>query len=244
MKKVNQEQPQEPSQNTRSRRFRILSSVELHILLAGALLWLAYIVWGVTVYVLELWTARELHAIIAMSVLHILFGRAAAMSFGYTVGFENSTIIFANMVVESIQVLIFYPLFVFSWRKLLVIKRLKKTMDRIHNAAETHHEFIHRYGLIGLFVFVWIPFWMTGSVIGCVIGFLLQLHPWLTISVVLAGSYVAIMSWAFLLKEIHTRMAAVSSYGSLIILGIIIAAIIIHHLLQRRKRNADPSSKP
>jgi uncharacterized membrane protein len=139
-------------------------------------------------------------------------------------------------------ILIFYPLFVWSWKQFLVIQALKNVMTRLHNAAEANRQVIHRYGLPGLFMFVWFPFWMTGSLIGCVIGFVLNLRPWLTVGIVLAGAYSAIISWAIVLHTLHNRMADVTSHAPLIILIILIFLALVGRLLARIRRDK-PSQK-
>jgi uncharacterized membrane protein len=168
-----------------------------------------------------------------MTATEIMFGRAASMTFGYSLGLGHSTVIPICIIIETILVLIFYPLFVFSWRHLLVIKWLKNIFERIHKAAETHKDKVQRYGIIGLFVFVWFPFWMTGPVVGCVIGFLLGLRVWLNITVVLTGTYAAIFGWAFFLRQFHDRVASYSSYAAMVIMALLVIIIIVGQLLHR-----------
>jgi uncharacterized membrane protein len=178
-----------------------------------------------------------------MTATEILFGRAAGMAFGYTLGLTHIKVIPICMIIETVLVLIFYPLFVLSWRHLLVIQWLKKTFERISNAAETHKDKIQRYGLIGLFVFVWFPFWMTGPVVGCVIGFLLGLRVWLNLTVVLAGTYVAILGWAFFLRQLHESVAHYSSYATMVLLALLVIIIFVGHLLHRTLSKNNRSSK-
>jgi len=159
------------------------------------------------------------------------------MAFGYTLGMGHSTVILICIIIETILVLIFYPLFVFSWRHLLVIKGLKKIFERTQRAAETHKEKVRRYGVIGLFLFVWFPFWMTGPVVGSVIGFLLGLKVWLNITVVLAGTCAAIVGWAFFLRQLHDQVASHSSYAAMVLMILLIIVVIIGHLLHRTLRN-------
>ena len=223
----------------RKLQITLLGSSEGHIFLTGFAIGLLYLLWLAANAVLH---PRQAQVFVAMTVTHVLFGRAAGMSFGYTVGFGHAVVIPMNLVIETIQVLLFYPLFVFSWRQLLIINRLKSIMDRIHHAAEAHRSMIHRYGLIGLFVFVWIPFWMTGSAVGCVIGFLLSLRPWLTVSVVLGGASMAIVSWALLLHELHHRAAEFGPYASVGILTIIILIACAGHFLYKKQRDHQSSS--
>jgi hypothetical protein len=86
-----------------------------------------------------------------------------------------------------------------------------------------------------VFAFVWFPFWMTGPVVGSVIGFLLGLPVWLNMTVVLAGTYIAIFCWALFLRQLHEQVAAYSSYAGLILMGVLIAIIVLGNFLVRRR---------
>ena len=208
----------------------LLTSPEGRILLIGVALAFIYTFWlGIKL----INSPEESQVLIVMTAFDIMFGRAAAMVFGYSQLLGHATVITVCIIIETILVLIFYPLFVFSWRRLLVIKWLKNTLERIHKAAETHKDKVQRYGIIGLFVFVWLPFWMTGPVVGCVIGFLLGLKARLNIPVVLAGTSVAILGWAFFMHRLLERVASYSSYAAIVILALLIVIIVVGKLLHR-----------
>ena len=169
---------------------------------------------------------EKAHVFTGMSATNILFGRAAGISFGYSFELGNILVIITNIIIETILVLIFYPLFVFSWNSILVIKPLRRIMERTSIAAETHQDTIRKYGIIGLFMFVWIPFWMTGPMAGCAVGYLLGLSPWKNLTIVLSSTCLAVICWALLLREIHDRIAKYGPYASiaLVILIILIAS--------------------
>jgi uncharacterized membrane protein len=175
----------------------------------------------------------ESQLLIGLTAIELTFGRGLAMTFGYTEGLGHSTVIPICIIIETIYVLILYPLFVFSWRRLLVINWLKKTFERTQRAAETHKDKVQKYGVIGLFVFVWFPFWMTGPVVGSVIGFLLGLRLWINMAAVLAGTYAAIIGWAFVLRQFHKQVASYSSYAAMVLMALLVFVIIIVHLLYR-----------
>jgi hypothetical protein len=46
-----------------------------------------------------------------MTGLNLVIGRAAGLSFGYASGFGHAQVVPLNMLVETIQVLIVYPMF-------------------------------------------------------------------------------------------------------------------------------------
>jgi uncharacterized membrane protein len=208
----------------------LTASSEGLLLLVGVTLAFIFTLWlGIKL----LLSPEESQVLIGMTATEIMFGRAAGMAFGYSLGLGHSTVIPICMIIETTLVLIFYPLFVFSWRHLLVIKWLKNTFERIHKAAEVHKNKIQRYGIIGLFIFVWFPFWMTGPVVGCVIGFMIGLKIRLNMTIVLAGTYAAILGWAFFLKRFHDRVASYSSYAAMVLMGLLVIIIILGHLMYR-----------
>jgi uncharacterized membrane protein len=225
-----QEMAESKSERRNHLRATLLTSTEGRILLLGVALALAYSLWlGMKV----LYTPWEAQILIGATAIAATFGRAAGLAFGYSVGLPHVTIVVICMVVETVFVLIFYPLFVFSWRRMLIIRRLKKTFEKVHTSAQTHRRLIQRYGIIGLFVFVWFPFWMTGAMVGSVIGFLLGLPAWVTISVVLAGTYMAIISWALFMHYFHQQAAAYSTYAPMVLMGVLTLVLIAGHFLQR-----------
>jgi len=211
-------------------RIALLAGPEGRLLLVAVALAFVYTIW---LAVKALSSPAESQILIGMTATTLVFGRAAGLAYGYSVELGHVTIILITMVVETLHVLVFYPLFVFGWRHLLVIKSLKNIFEHIHQAAETHKGLIQRYGIIGLFAFVWFPFWMTGPIVGCVIGFLLGLPVWLNMTAVLAGTYVAILGWAFFLREVHERVAAYDPYAALALVVILVVTVLVGHLLRR-----------
>ncbi|KPJ81941.1 MAG: hypothetical protein AMJ58_03045 [Gammaproteobacteria bacterium SG8_30] len=148
-----------------------------------------------------------------MAGLNLLIGRAAGMSFGYAAGLGHDVVIPANMIVESIQVIVVYPLFVLSWTHLIDSKRWNATMSTMRSAAEARRGTIQRFGLLGLVVFVFTPFWMTGPVVGSIIGYLIGLRMRTNLLAVLFSTYVAIGVWALLLNELSEWAAAYNRYA-------------------------------
>jgi uncharacterized membrane protein len=220
-------------------RVALLAGPEGCILLLGLALTAAHLLWLGVEFLLD---GKQSQVLMGTTATAAVFGRAAGLAFGYTMGLGHRTVIPICMIVETVMVLLFYPLFVFGWRHLLVIKWLKNLFDRIHNAAETHKDKVQKYGIIGLFAFVWFPFWMTGPVVGCVIGFLLGLRAWVNMAVVLAGTYVAIFVWALFLHQVHERVAAYSSRATVVALVVLIVGIFLYHFLHRlRRANRDQS---
>ncbi|MCI0498581.1 MAG: small multi-drug export protein [Planctomycetales bacterium] len=208
----------------------VLTSAEGHVLIIGTVLVFFYAVYLGFQLVLSI---ERFHALIAMTAAEVVFGRITCMALGYSTGFSHVEVVLISMFLETVLVMVSYPVFVFIWRQLLVIKWLKKSSDKIRRAAERHKETIRRYGAIGIFIFVWLPFWMTGPVVGCMIGYLLGLRVWVNITTALAGTYVAILGWAYLLRQLHEKTISYSSYA-IVAVAVLIAAVMMGLSLRQR----------
>ena len=150
---------------------------------------------------------------IVMGGLNLTVGRAAGMSFGYASGLGHPQVIPLNMIIETIQVIVVYPLFALTWTHLIETPRWTAMMGRMTVAAQAHRDQIQRYGVLGLFFFVFTPFWMTGPVIGAIIGFLIGLRTSTNLMVVLSATYVAICVWALLLNELSRWAGAYNEFA-------------------------------
>lgn len=169
----------------------------------------------------------------AMTGLNWLIGRAAGMSFGYASGLSHAAVIPANMLIESIQVLLVYPLFVLSVDNLLDLPKLKPFIARLRATAEAQRGAVSKFGIAGLFVFVFMPFWMTGPAVGSIIGYLLGIRPWTNIAVVLSSTYVAIGLWGLLLNEVNEWAGTFSRFAPF---ALVIALVLIALAIRPRRR--------
>ena len=162
----------------------------------------------------------------AMAGLNLTIGRAAGMSFGYASGLHHSQVVPLNMIIETIQVLVVYPLFALTWTHLIDTPRWNTMIGHMQQSAEAHRGSIQRFGILGLFVFVFTPFWMTGPVVGAIIGFLIGLRARTNLAVVLTSTWVAIAVWALLLNELNRWAAAYNRYAPFaLVLALVLLAL-------------------
>ena len=208
---------------------------EVYILLAGIVLALLYLA-ALSLYVL--FSPRLAQVLTGITASNVLFGRAAGMSVAYAFGFGHAVVIPLNMLIESILVLLFYPLFVFSLKHLLVMEWLRKFVKGVVTAAGRHRHKVERYGIPGLILFVWFPFSMTGPMVGAVIGYFIGLKPKVNIAVVLGSTYLAILCWGVLLRGLLERAASTGSYASTAVVATIIAGLLIVQLVRTWKKRA------
>lgn len=184
------------------------------------------------------WWPEQILTLAAMSGLNLVIGRAAGMAYGYANGLDHGPVIACNVVVETVQVLVIYPLFVLGCRQWLLPRWLAAPLARLRARAESSHAAVRRFGVAGLFVFVFMPFWMTGPVVGSFIGYLLGLRTRTTLAVVLAGTYAAIAVYALFLDEVD---AWASAYGRYAVFLVLVALAVLAMLVQHwRSSNRPP----
>ncbi len=175
--------------------------------------------------------------------LNVVIGRGAGMSFGIASGIAPLELILLNLAVESAQVLVIYPLFVLAWQQLIDTRRLLPHLEPLRAAAESGHGRVRRFGIVGLFAFVFMPFWMTGPVVGAIIGFLLGLHTAVNLATVLTATALAIVAYARLFEQIDAWTSAVHPYA---VFAIIVALLALAWIVQRwlRRTPAAPAAQP
>jgi len=133
---------------------------------------------------------------------NLLVGRVPALSFGYAAELTNFTVISINIITEMILVTAIYPLFVFSFNGVLKIKVLEDFFTEVQEKKKEHQEKFDIYGKFGLFIFVFIPFWMTGPIVGSIIGFLIGMKHYVVIFIVFIATIISITLWGLFLQEI------------------------------------------
>jgi uncharacterized membrane protein len=221
-----------PSGNKPS-NISLLAGAEGKILITGAVLagiFFAYI--GLLFWI----NPEKAQKLLGLTAVELMVGRAAGMLYGYRMALGHYVVIPVVAVVETIFVLFFYPLFALSCKQLRILKPLQNTFDKIHEKAEKNEPFVRRYGLIGLFAFVWFPLWMTGPAVGSAIGYLIEMPARKNIAAVLGGTYTSILCWALLLHNLNQQVAEYGEYAIMVMTAAVIGAIIGGHLLARAKK--------
>ncbi|MEA2110574.1 MAG: small multi-drug export protein [Campylobacterota bacterium] len=210
--------------NTLSLLQKILNSNEGKIFALGVFLLLLYFVLLGAIF---FYFQEYYKTIAAMSVSNVIFGRAAGLSIGLAAGLSYEVVVFFNFYIEAVMVFLLYPLFVLSWKRFIDFGFLKSWVESSKSYAAKYHESIHKYGIFGLLLFVWFPFWMTGPIVGCAIGYLMGLRHFITLSVVLVGTLVATVCWAFFLSSLQEWASSFSEYAPWIIVAVIVVLVIL-----------------
>jgi len=215
-----------------SRWHIVLASTEGRLLITGLAIALALTA-GIGVGLIfapEL--TMKLAAVIGLS---LVIGIAAGISYGFAVGLGAPEVVACNILVESLQVLVIYPLFLLAWRQLIDMGRMAPVLGRLREAAQARQGALRRWGIVELFAFVFVPFWMTGPVIGAIIGFMLGLSHALNLGVVLSASALGVVVYSALFGQLNAWAAAsmhpYAVFGSVLVC--LVAAWLVGRALHR-----------
>ncbi len=228
----------------RARWHEALACTEGKILVAGLLLAVLYLAAaGLTLC----WSGALFHKVLGVTGTHLIGGRAAGLSIGYSYGLPKWFVIVINMAIETITVLIAYPLFVLYSRRLIAIGPLNEALERAQRVARSQQRRILRYGIPMLFLFVWFPMYFTGPVVGAIVGYLIGLRPLLNLGVVLAGTYVAVFCWGMALQKLTAALETLGPYPPVIFVAAILLAavsLLVRRAIAGHNHNHKPPSRP
>lgn len=164
--------------------------------------------------------------LLSITFTNVIFGRMAGLSIGVASQMNTTFLVLFNFFIESIMVLILYPLFIFSWNKLDFVSYppLNRYLERSKINAHKYEPFIKRYGVIGLILFVLTPFAMTGPVAGSFVGFLIGFRHRVTLAIVLTSTFVAINIWIYLIKNFEEELV---TYSDMLMIGVFMAVAVL-----------------
>lgn len=161
------------------------------------------------------------------AVLQLFGGRAVGVGYGFKQGLSPLFMFFQVAMVDFILMLYIYPVFVRGYQHLTRIPVVGSYLSNIHKAALSHKKRMAPYGAVGLIAFVVFPFWSTGCVVGAVVGYLIGLPTWLSLSSVSAGNIAAITAWILFYEKLIQWNENVAHIFLLLVLLLAVAGFII-----------------
>ena len=165
--------------------------------------------------------------ITAMVLSNIFIGRVPALSLGYASELSHFIIISTNIYTEIILVMIIYPLCVLSFKGIVKVKALENFFEEVQQKKNEHKASFEKYGKFALFVFVLIPFWMTGPIVGSIIGYLIGMRHYNIIFIVFISTIFSISLWAIFLQEIMDLILGLDSQIMWIILFFVLLLLLL-----------------
>ncbi len=131
-------------------------------------------------------------------VLELVFlGHVLNSADGISSGFSREYLLIQCGLQDIILVLVAYPWAVRAYQGMQTRGILGKTINNFRQNAERHHKYVEPFGAIGLWIFVFFPFWGTGALVGSIIGYLIGLPTWLIFVSVFTGHFLGVATTVF-----------------------------------------------
>lgn len=208
-----------------------LNMIEVKILLLGLVL--AALTGIYFLYLL--FTDPGLYKVLSSTaIIHIMGGRALGIVTCLSADISLFYTILYNFFLEVVIVLHAYGIVVLVMRNIIQPKLFDSAVRQAELTAQMQKTKIKRYGSIGLFLFVMFPFFMTGPVIGAIIGYLLNYKAINNFLIVFSGTLVSIMIYAFIGNNIinfinqYIHIDVLKKWSGIIITVLIVVFLIYH----------------
>jgi len=208
----------------------ILATSHGKILLLGIVLVIFLSGFILTFYFIDSTFANKISA---MVIANIAVGRVPSLSLGYASELSHFWVIATNVYIEMTMVTLLYATFVFRYQNIVQMNYLDSFFKKIKKYKIKYTILFDRYGILGLFVFVFIPFWMTGPIVGAIIGYLIGLRDVTIMITVFIATIIAMIMWGLLLDELITFM---NMFNSSIVWFILVLGIVLFLAIKLYRR--------
>lgn len=175
------------------------------------------------------------HVMSSTAVLHLMGGRAVGIATCLAAGISIFYTILYNFYLEIVIVLVAYGIIVLIMRNVIQPKIFHSAVRQAELTAQREKTKIKRYGAIGLFLFVMFPFFMTGPVVGAIIGYLLNYRAINNFLIVFSGTLTSIVIYALVGNGVldfigrYVEIDLLKKWGSIVV-GLGILVFLIYHL--------------
>ncbi len=194
------------------------------------------IAWLLELFILSFFKSSLSLKLISMSATHIISGRAGGISLGLELGIPHYLIIVNSMIIETIIVLLVFSIFLLSYKNYIRSKFLKNMIDTSIRAAQKNRHTVSKYGMIGLLLFVWFPLHMTGPVAGAIIGYFIGLRQKTNLTIVLTGTFLAIISWTLFFGKINSLTGQYSFFIPIFVV-LLAGSTFIYFRVKRKEKS-------
>ena len=171
--------------------------------------------------------------VFSMSVAHMVAGKGVSVVQGLALGLHPLVILVLATYSDIMLMLISYPLMVFTYQHFFESRLFQNHMRAMFDSARKRIDRIGRFKILGVFMFVWLPLWMTGIMVGSILGFLLGLRSWVTLTAAGFGTFTSILCWLLFSQQILAVFDWVDDRWA----AAVVAIFIVCMFIWRRFRN-------
>lgn len=176
------------------------------------------------------WDFAPYDAAWQLAAAQFLSGRAGSAHLGMELGFNRYYLLFQIFLHDFLLMLYLFPLFVRYYDRLAHLRVIGRPLDRLHTLAMTHRDRIAPFGIVGLMLFVFFPFWNVGPLVGMMAAYVLGLRMRVAFAAVLVGDLSAVAAWIWAYDKIQGYNKTLALIGLIVLF---VAAMATPYAIQR-----------
>jgi len=127
----------------------------------------------------------------------IFGGIGAGISLGLEVGLPLNAVVLVFVIFNITLLFLFYPIIIRFYEHLIELKFIGKALSSTKEKAERHLAKIEGWGALGVAIFVWIPIYSTGVLVGAILGRLIGMRTITVFIVVISSLIASAIAWAY-----------------------------------------------
>ncbi len=172
-------------------------------------------------------------------VLELAFvgGRAVNIADGVASGFSRTFLLFQCGLQDVVYTLIIYPWIVRVYHGVSRVGFVGRVIESLRESAERNSRIIEPLGGLGLWAFVFFPFWSTGVLNGAALGFVLGMRTSVNLTIVLSSHIASVIALLLFFETVSSAMGAVDQgtlrYMPWIVLAVLAALAIVQRVVVR-----------
>lgn len=143
-------------------------------------------------------------------LMHFAAGSLGNAGAGYELKMPDWFVIYQCFMQDTIICCYTFALFAWAFKRFAHWPIIGPNIVAAHKAAIEHSHIIRPYGMIGLSLFVIVPMWATGPIVGTIIGYIIGLGAFTTLATISVSCllctifYVEFYGW---LRDFHPGVA-------------------------------------
>lgn len=174
--------------------------------------------------------------ILSMISANHLGGRLAFIGVGLEFGLPSFLIILIIIFYNTTYLLILNYLMVYFQEKIQKVGFIRRYTDFLREKAKKRARFVKKWSWMGIAVFVWLPFPMTGAVMGSVIAYVEGYNIRKTLLMVTTSMWLGVVCWTLWFDELYDFIERFGKGRTLIITLSLIFLPLLFYFFNITKR--------
>lgn len=181
--------------------------------------------------------------ILAMIAAYHLGGRLAFISTGLEFQLSTPLIILIINYYNTNFLLIFFSFIAYTWKKSKKLDTIKKFVESKIKKAQREARILNKFHWFGISFFVWLPFPMTGAVMGFLVATIEGYSVKNSILMVIPSMWIGVLCWTIWFEDIYELVKKIDPSISIILTSFLVFSPFLYSVLKELIRKKSSKSQ-